>query len=61
MSGALFAKDHFRDDPNIVALADELYATTNFDAAIDPSLDGRVYGAMNASGGDLNGWVRPWN
>jgi hypothetical protein len=61
VSGALFAKNHFRDDLNIVALADELYATTNFDTAIDPSLDGRVYAAMNASGGDLNGWVRPWN
>lgn len=61
VSGALFAKNYFVGNATIAALADELYATTQFDTAIHPALDGRVYLAMNASGGELFGSVTPWN
>jgi hypothetical protein len=61
VAGALFAKNHFVEHPQIAALADELYATTNFDAAVHPSLNGRVYLAMNAQGGELFGSLPPWN
>jgi hypothetical protein len=61
VSGALFAKNHFAGDSTIATLADELYATTDFNAAIHPSLDGRVYLAMTQQGGELYGSVTPWN
>lgn len=61
VGGALFAKNHFAGQANIAALADELYATTDFDAAIHPALDGRVYLAMDAQGGELFGSLLPWN
>lgn len=60
VAGALFARNHFIDDPQIVAFADELYATCNFDRMIHSSLDGRIFLATNASGGEM-GSVRPWN
>ncbi len=60
VSGALFAKNHFRDDAQIAALADELYATTNWDLMIHPALDGRVALATAANGAHL-GYVVPWN
>lgn len=61
VSGALFAKNHFHGNATIAALADELYATTDFNAAIHPSLDGRVYLGMAPGGGALPGELRPWN
>ena len=61
VSGALFAKNHFPDNATIAAYADEMFATTNFDAAIDPSLNGRVYLGMAAGGGGAPGTLPPWN
>jgi hypothetical protein len=61
VSGALFAKNHFITNSTISARADELYATTNFNAAIHPSLDGRVYLGMAPGGGGLPGELAPWN
>ena len=61
VSGALFAKNHFPGNSEIGSLADELFATTNFNAAIHPALDGRVYLGMSPGGGGLPGEVHPWN
>lgn len=61
VSGALFAKNHFITNPMIAALADELYETTDFNAAIHPSLDGRVYLGMAPGGGGVPGELVPWN
>ncbi len=60
VGGALFAKNHFAYNPNIGALADELYATCNFDAMIHPTLDGRVYVATDALGAPT-GTLQRWN
>ncbi len=61
VSGAQFASNHFADSSAIAVLADELTATTNFNAAIHPSLDGRIYLGMAEGGGGLFGNVVPWN
>lgn len=60
-SGALFAKNHFSDNPAIAAWADEIFLTCDFDRMIHASLDGRIFLATNASGGELFGSVVPWN
>ncbi|MCH7719458.1 MAG: thrombospondin type 3 repeat-containing protein [Planctomycetes bacterium] len=38
-----------------------MYATTDFNAAIHDSLDGRVHAASDEDGGELFGSVVPWN
>ncbi len=60
-AGALFAKNHFVGNATIAAYADEIYNTTDFNAAIHPALDGRIFLAMDANGGELYGSVTPWN
>ncbi len=59
VSGALFAKNHFAGNAAIAALADELSATTDFEAAI--RADGGVWLGMAAGGGGSFGNVQPWN
>ena len=59
--GALFAKNHFGGNATIAAYADEIYNTTDFNSAIHPALDGRIYLAMAADGSELYGSVTPWN
>lgn len=61
VAGAQFARNHFIDDPLIAQYAEELTATTNFNAAIHPSLDGRVYLLMAENGGGQPGELRPFN
>lgn len=61
VAGAQFAKNHFADNATIAALADELTASIDFDAAIHPSLDGRIFLDMTKSGGGAGGAVNPWN
>jgi hypothetical protein len=61
VAGAQFAKNHFADNQTIASLADELTSTTDFNAAIHPSRDGRIYLLMNQFGGGSGGSVRPWN
>lgn len=61
VGGALFAKNHFSNNPLIADYADELFATCDFNGMIHSALDGRVFVASNAAGGELGGSVRPWN
>jgi len=63
VSGALFARNHFIENAAIAALADELYATTNFNAAIHPlpNPHGYLYLGMAPEGGGLFGALPPWN
>jgi hypothetical protein len=62
VAGAQFARNHFRDNATIAALAEQLTDSVNFNAAIHPSLDGRIYLNMTAAGGGgSSGAVRPWN
>jgi hypothetical protein len=63
VGGALFAKNHLVGNSAIAALADELYETTNFNAAIHPlpNPNGYVYLGMAPEGGGLFGALGPWN
>lgn len=61
VAGAQFARNHFADNSAIATLADELTASVDFNAAIHPSLDGRIFLDMTKSGGGSSGAVRPWN
>jgi hypothetical protein len=62
VAGAQFAKNHFADNATIGSLADQLTASVDFNAAIHPSLDGRIFLDMTkAGGGQANFTVRPWN
>lgn len=61
VAGAQFASKHFADNSTIASLTDQLTNSVNFDAAIHPSLDGRIFLDMTAQGGGAGGAVRPWN
>lgn len=62
VTGAQFAARHFPDNEQIAQLAQELTASVNFNAAIDPSLDGGVFRDMTKQGGgDPASVCRPWN
>lgn len=62
VAGAQFAKNHFSDNATIGSLADQLTASVDFNAAIHPSLDGRIFLNMTkAGGGQSTATVRPWN
>lgn len=62
VAGAQFAANHFADNASIAALADELTSSVNFNAAIHPSLNGRIYLDMTkAGGGGTSGTVTNWN
>jgi hypothetical protein len=51
VAGAQFAKNHFAGNPTIASLANGLTSSVNFNAAIHPSLDGRIFHDMTAGGG----------
>lgn len=63
VSAAQFARNHFAGDDRLARLAEALTRSIDFDAAIDPSLDGGVYLGMAESGGGDPGLsrARPWN
>lgn len=66
VAGAQFARNHFAttDSPlaaEIDTLTNTLTNSIDFNAAIHPSLDGRVYLDMTSSGGGAGGAVQPWN
>lgn len=61
VAGAQFAKRHFTESTTIAGLADELTRSVDFNAAIHPSLDGRIFLDMTKTGGGAGGAVRPWN
>lgn len=65
-AGAQFARNHFAGTSSPLAgqidsLTRELTGSIDFNAAIHPSLDGRVYLDMTPAGGGAGGAVRPWN
>ncbi len=61
VAGAQFARNHFAGNATIASLADQLTTSVDFNAAIHPSLDGRIYLDMTQQGGGSGGTVRPWN
>lgn len=61
VAGAQFASRHFSDNQTIASLAQELTDSIDFNAAIHPDLDGRIYLDMTKAGGGAGGAVRPWN
>jgi hypothetical protein len=61
VAGAQFARNHFSDNSTIAALATQLTESVNFNAAIDPSLNGRIFLDMTKAGGGAGGAVRSWN
>ncbi|MEO0482275.1 MAG: GC-type dockerin domain-anchored protein [Planctomycetota bacterium] len=63
VTGAQFAANHWIENTTIGDLAQELSDTTDFNAAIHPALDGRIWLSVGASGnGDASfGAVSPWN
>ena len=66
VAGAQFARNHFSGTSSplageIDALTEQLTASIDFNAAIHPSLDGRIFLDMTSAGGGAGGAVRPWN
>jgi hypothetical protein len=61
VAGAEFARNHFSDNATIASLTQQLNDSVDFDAAIDPSLNGRIYLNMTKAGGGAGGTVRPFN
>jgi hypothetical protein len=62
VAGAQFASRHFGNNGKIAFLAEKLTDSVDFDAAIHPSLDGRIFLDMTKGGGGLGDFaVRPWN
>jgi hypothetical protein len=60
VAGALFARNHFTQNPTIAAYAEEMHASCDFDSMIHPALDGRIALATDANGNAV-GYTRPWN
>jgi len=61
VAGAQFASNHFPQNATIASLTQQLTTSIDFNAAIHPSLDGRIYLDMTKQGGGAGGAVRPWN
>ena len=61
VAGAQFARNHFADNSTIASLTQQLTDSVDFDAAIHPSLNGRIFLNMTKAGGGAGGTVRPWN
>ena len=61
VTGAQFASKHFPDNPTIAALADQLTDSVNFNNAIHPSLNGRIFLDMGKAGGGVGGTLPSWN
>lgn len=61
VAGAQFAKNHFPDNATIASLTNQLTTSIDFNAAIHPDLDGRIYLDMTKQGGGAGGTVQPWN
>jgi hypothetical protein len=62
VAGAQFARNHFPGNATIASLTDQLTDSVNFNNAIHPSLNGRIYLDMTkAGGGGSSGTVGTWN
>lgn len=61
VAGAQFARNHFTGNGAIAALTDQLTNSVNFNNAIHPSLNGRIFLDMTKAGGGAGGTTAPWN
>jgi hypothetical protein len=61
VAGAQFARNHFTANSTIASLTEQLINSVDFNAAIDPSLNGGIYLDMTKSGGGGGGTVEPFN
>ena len=62
VAGAQFARNHFSGNAAIASLTNQLTGSVNFNNAIHPSLNGRIYLDMTkAGGGGSSGTVGSWN
>jgi hypothetical protein len=62
VAGAQFARNHFSGNNTIASLTQQLTDSVNFNNAIHPSLNGRIYLDMTkAGGGGSSGTVGSWN
>ncbi len=61
VAGTQFARNHFAGNSTIASLTQQLSDSVDFDAAIDPGLNGRIFLNMTKAGGGAGGTVRPWN
>ncbi len=61
VSGAQFAANHFPANGEIRAITEQLTSSIDFNAAIHPALDGRIFLDQTLQGGGSGGAVRPWN
>jgi hypothetical protein len=61
VAGAEFARNHFSDNQTIASLTQQLNDSVDFDAALHPTLNGRVFHNMTKAGGGAGGTARPFN
>lgn len=61
VAGAQFAQKNFPENATIAALTDQLTDSVNFNNAIHPTLNGRIFLDMGKAGGGSGGTVAPWN
>ncbi len=61
MAGAQFARNYFSTNATIASLTQQLTNSVNFNAAIDPNLNGGIYLDMTKAGGGGGGEVHPFN
>jgi hypothetical protein len=61
VAGAEFARNHFPDNTTIASLTQQLNDSVDFDAALHPTLNGRIFLNMTKAGGGAGGAVRPFN
>jgi hypothetical protein len=61
VAGAQFARNHFADNTTIASLTQQLTDSVDFNAALHPSLNGRIFLNMTKAGGGAGGTVRPFN
>jgi hypothetical protein len=61
VAGAEFARNHFSDNPTIASLTQQLNDSVDFNAALHPTLNGRIFLNMTKAGGGAGGSVRPFN
>jgi hypothetical protein len=61
VAGAQFARNSFPNNSTIASLTVQLTDSVNFNNAIHPSLNGRIYLDMGKAGGGIGGSVTNWN
>jgi hypothetical protein len=61
VAGAQFARNQFPGNTTIASLTQQLTSSVNFNAAIDPNLNGGIYLDMTKAGGGGGGEVHPFN